>query len=173
MPAPAARGSAIRAAIVLVPLLNFLGGASAKVSGQTGDSTWFKSLVLPAVQPPGIVFPIAWTILYTLLAIAAALVWGTRVRGRWVALGLFVAQLALNLAWAPLFFRDHQIFYSLVLLGVIWLAAVITTFAFARVNRVAAWLLVPYLVWLSFAASLNYDIWRFNPQVPAAAAQEQ
>ncbi len=174
MPASAARGSAIRAAIVLVPLLNFLGGASAKVSGQTGDSAWFKSLVLPAVQPPGIAFPIAWTILYTLLAIAAALVWGTRVRGRWVALGLFAAQLALNLAWAPLFFREHQILYSLILLGIIWLAAVVTTFAFARVNRVAAWLLVPYLFWLSFAASLNYDIWRFNPQTgPAAVAQEQ
>ncbi len=163
MPAPAARGSAIRAAIVLVPLLNFLGGASAKVSGQTGDSAWFNALTLPAVQPPGIAFPIAWTILYTLMAIAAALVWGTRVRGRWVALGLFAAQLAMNLAWAPLFFKEHQIFYSLLLLGGIWLAAVITTFAFGRVNRIAAWLLLPYLVWLSFAAALNFDIWQLNP----------
>ncbi len=163
MPASAARGPAIRAAIVLVPLLNFLGGASAKVSGQMGDSSWFNGLVMPSVQPPGIVFPIAWTALYTLLAIAAALVWGTRVRDRWVALGLFTAQLALNLAWAPLFFHEHQVFYSLVLLGIIWLAAVITTFAFGRINRIAAWLMVPYLVWLSFAAGLNFDIWQLNP----------
>jgi len=163
MPAPAARGSAIRAAIVLVPLLNFLGGASAKVSGQMADSAWFNALAMPAVQPPGIAFPIAWTILYTLMAIAAALVWGTRVHGRWVALGLFAAQLAMNLAWAPLFFKEHQIFYSLVLLGAIWLAAVITTVAFGRVNRMAAWLMLPYLVWLSFAASLNFDIWQLNP----------
>lgn len=173
MPASAARGSAIRAAIVLIPLLNFLGGASAKMSGQMADSSWFDALTLPAAQLPGIVFPIAWTTLYTLLAIAAALVWGTRVHGRWVALGLFVAQLALNLAWAPLFFHEHQILYSLVLLGIIWLAAMVTTFAFGRVNRVAAWLIVPYLIWLSFAAALNFDIWQLNPHGgPTVLAQE-
>lgn len=174
MPASAARGSAIRASIVLVPLLNLLGGASAKVSGQMAGSAWFNALTLPAAQPPGIAFPIAWTALYTLMAIAAALVWATRVPGRWVALGLFVAQLAMNLAWAPLFFREHQILYSLVLLGVIWLAAIVTTFAFARVNRVAAWLMVPYLIWLSFAAALNYDIWQLNPHGgPTVIAQER
>ena len=170
MPASASRGSAIRAAIVLVPLLNLLGGASAKISGSVADSAWFKSLALPAAQPPGLAFPIAWTILYSLMAVAAALVWGTRVRGRWIALGLFAAQLALNLAWAPLFFGAHQLFYSLILLGIIWLAAIITTFAFGRVNRVAAWLMLPYLVWLSFAAALNFDIWQLNP---GASAQMQ
>ena len=163
MPASAARGSAIRAAIVLVPLLNLLGGASARVSGQMADSSWFDALTLPAAQPPGIAFPIAWTILYSLMGIAAALVWATKVRGRWIALGLFAAQLALNLAWAPLFFREHQILYSLILLVLIWIAAIVTTFAFGRVNRVAAWLMVPYLIWLSFAAALNFDIWRLNP----------
>ena len=174
MPAPAARGSALRAGIVLVPLLNFLGGASAKLSGQMAGSAWWGALTLPAAQPPGIVFPIAWTALYTVLAIAAALVWGTRVTGRWLALGLFALQLALNYAWAPLFFREHLILDSLVLLGIIWLLAVATAFAFGRVNRVAAWLLVPYLVWLSFAAGLNFDIWQLNPHGgPTVLAQER
>ena len=162
MPTSAARGPAFRAIIVLVPLLELLGSWSGRVGTAIGNP-WFQALTLPAAQPPGFVFGIAWTVLYALMGIAAALVWATPVRGRTIALLLFASQLALNLAWAPLFFREHQILWSLVLLGVIWLAAVVTTFAFARVNRLAAWLMVPYLIWLSFAAALNYDILRFNP----------
>ena len=174
MPASAARGSAIRAAIVFVPLLNLLGGASARLAGPTGNSVWFNALQLPAAQPPGIAFPIAWTILYSLMGIAAALVWATKIPGRWVALGLFAAQLALNLAWAPLFFSEHQIFYSLILLGIIALAAIVTTIAFGRVNRVAAWLMVPYLCWLGFASGLNFDIWQLNPNGgPTVIARER
>ena len=162
MPASASKGSAIRAAMVLVPLVILLGGLSARVSGSTEENPWFAALVQSPAQPPGIVFPIAWSILYALIAVAAALVFATRAQGRGVALGLFVVQLALNLCWSPLFFREHRIAESLVLLGAIWLAAVATTFAFGRINRVAAWLMVPYLVWLSFAAALNYDVWRLN-----------
>ena len=174
MPASAARGSALRAGIVLVPMFNFLGGASAKLSGQMAGSAWFDGLTLPSVQPPGIVFPIAWTTLYTLLAIAAALVWGTRVPGRWLALALFALQLILNYAWAPLFFREHMILESLALLVAIWVLAVATTFAFGHVNRLAAWLMLPYLVWLSFAAALNFDIWQLNPHGgPTVLAQER
>ena len=163
MPASAARGPAFRAAIVAVPLLELLGGASARLGGTVANNPWYDQLKLPALQPPGPVFGIAWGVLYALMGLAVALVWATRAPLRWTALGLFAAQIALNLAWAPLFFGQHQILYSLILLGLIWLAAVVTTLAFGRVNRVAAWLMVPYLVWLSFAAGLNYDIFRLNP----------
>lgn len=172
MPMQAARGPAFRATIVLVPLLELLGGLSGRV-GTTRNNPWYDQLVLPAAQPPGAVFGIAWALLYALMAIAAALVWATPAKGRTVALLLVAAQLALNLAWAPLFFREQQILWALVLLGTIWLAAVVTTFAFARVNRIAAWLMLPYLVWLSFAAGLNFQIWRDNPHGgPTVIAEE-
>ena len=173
MPAKAARGPAFRAIIILVPLLELLGGASARV-GSALNNPWYSALVLPALQPPGPVFGIAWGILYALIAAAAGLVWATRAPGRTIALLLFAAQMALNLAWAPLFFREHQILWSLVLLGCIWLASVVTTFAFARVNRLAAWLMLPYLVWLSFAAGLNWQILQDNPHGgPTVLAQER
>lgn len=173
MPAKAARGPAFRAIIVLVPLLELLGGASARV-GSAQNNPWYEALTLPALQPPGPVFGIAWGILYALIAAAAGLVWATKVPGRTIALLLFAAQMAMNLAWAPLFFREHQILWSLVLLGCIWLASVVTTFAFARVNRFAAWLMVPYLVWLTFASGLNWQILQDNPHGgPTVLAQER
>lgn len=174
MPASAARGPALRAIIVAVPLLELLGGAAARLGGTVANNPWYDQLALPAAQPPGPVFGIAWGVLYALMGIAAALVWATPVRWRTIALLLFAAQLALNLAWAPLFFREHQIFYALVLLGTIWLAALVTTLAFGRVNRVAAWLMLPYMVWLSFAAALNFDLWQLNPHGgPTAIAQDR
>lgn len=172
MPMSAARGPAFRAAIVLVPLLELLGGLLARV-GSARNNPWYDQLVLPALQPPGAVFGIAWGLLYASIAIAASLVWATPARGRTVALLLFAAQLALNLAWAPLFFREQQILYALALLVVLWLAAVVTTFAFARVNRIAPWLMLPYLIWLTFAAGLNFQIWRDNPHGgPIVIAEE-
>lgn len=166
--APARRGSQIRAAIVLVPLLLVLGGLSARVSGSTEDNAWFQTLALPALQPPGPVFGIAWSILYTVIAIAAAIVWGhKKAPGRTLALALFAVGMAINLMWSPVFFRFHLILPALVIIGVMLIVAVATTFAFARVNRVAAWLMVPYLVWLCFAGALNARVMVLNPEADA------
>jgi len=173
MPAKAARGPAFRAIIVLMPLIIVLGGLSSRV-GSARNNPWFEALVLPAAQPPGPVFGIAWALLYALMASAAGLVWATRAPGRTTALLLFAVQLALNLAWPPLFFAEHQILGALVLLGGVMLAATVTTFAFGRVNRLAAWLMVPYLVWLGFASGLNWQILQDNPHGgPTVLAQER
>jgi tryptophan-rich sensory protein len=162
------RGSAFRAGVLLVPLLLTLGGLSARASGSTEDNPWYRQLTLSPLQPPGIAFPIAWSILYTLMAIAAALVWAhPGARGRWLALALFALQLALNLGWSPAFFQHHLILPSLVLIAGILLVAIATTVLFGRISRVAAWLMVPYLVWLGFATALNYDVWRLNPGADA------
>lgn len=161
---PLARGSFLRALAVLVPLLLFLGGLSARIAGSTEDNAWFQTLVLPAAQPPGPVFGIAWSILYTLLAVAAALLWGSHGRrGRGAALAVFGLGIALNLCWSPLFFREHLILPALLLIVAMFVVAVVTVLLAARVNRLAAWLLVPYCAWLGFAGALNADIWRFNP----------
>jgi tryptophan-rich sensory protein len=164
------RGAAIRAGLVLVPLLLFLGGLSARVSGSTEDNPWYRGLHLSPLQPPGIVFPIAWSILYTLIAVAAAIVWGHKgAAGRGLALGLFALQLALNFSWSPAFFQQHLILPSLLLIGGIFGVALAATVLFGRISRLAAWLMVPYLVWLGFATALNYDVWRLNPGADAFA----
>jgi tryptophan-rich sensory protein len=157
-----------RAGIVLVPLLLLLGGLSARISGSTEDNGWYQTLVLPALQPPGPVFGIAWSILYTTIAIAAAIVWGHKAApGRRLALGLFALGFVVNLAWSPTFFRLHLILPAVAIIAVMLVIAIATTFAFARISRVAAWLMLPYLVWLSFALMLNISIWGLNPTADA------
>jgi tryptophan-rich sensory protein len=157
-----------RAGIVLVPLLLVLGGLSARFSGSTEENAWYQTLILPALQPPGPVFGIAWSILYTLLAVSAAIVWGHKdAPGRGLALGLFALGIVLNLTWSPAFFRFHMLTPALGIIIAMLLVAIATTFAFGRVSRVAAWMMVPYLVWLSFAGALNARIILLNPTADA------
>ncbi|WP_310495979.1 TspO/MBR family protein [Sandarakinorhabdus sp.] len=162
------RGSFFRAAIVMVPLLLLLGGLSARLSGSTTDNGWYQTLTLPSLQPPGPVFGIAWSVLYTLIALAFAFAWATRpAPHRRLALGLFLLGFAINLTWSPVFFRLHMITVALGIIAVMFIVAVATTFAFGRVNRLAAWLMLPYLVWLCFAGALNARILLLNPNADA------
>jgi tryptophan-rich sensory protein len=166
--ATVSRGSMWRAGIVLVPLLLVLGGLSARFSGSTVENAWYQTLILPALQPPGPVFGIAWSILYTLLGVSAAIIWGHKqAPGRTLALGLFAVGFAINLAWSPAFFRFHMMTPALGILAVMLIVALATTFAYARVSRVAAWMMVPYLVWLCFAGALNARIILLNPAADA------
>ena len=165
---PIDRGAAWRAAIVLVPLFQLLGGLAARVSGTTEANPWFQTLTQPQLQPPGFVFGIAWAILYTMMAVSAALVWAHKgAPGRGGALALFTLQWLLNLAWSPLYFRLHQILPAFALILIILAVTIATAFAFGRISRVAAWLLVPYMVWLGFAAGLNFRTWQLNPGAAA------
>lgn len=124
---------------------------------------WYATLRKPSWNPPAWVFGPVWTALYTMMAVAAWLVWR---RGGWAAqrrpLALFLVQLALNAGWTPLFFGLKSPGLALAEIGLLWLAIVGTLIAFARVSRAAAWLLAPYLAWVSFAAALNFALWRLN-----------
>jgi tryptophan-rich sensory protein len=104
-----------------------------------------------------------WTALYAMMAVAAWRVWR---RGGLAAqrrpLALFLGQLALNAAWTPLFFGLHRPGLAFAEMLLLWLAIAATLAAFRRVNRAAAWLLAPYLAWVSFAAVLNFTLWRLN-----------
>lgn len=124
---------------------------------------WYAGLNKPAWNPPAWVFGPAWTFLYVTMAVAAWLVWregGWRTQGR--ALGLFVLQWALNALWTPLFFGLHRPGLALIDILALWLAILATLIAFWRVRRVAGILLLPYLAWVTFAAALNFTIWRMN-----------
>jgi translocator protein len=122
---------------------------------------WYASLIKPEWNPPAWVFGPAWTMLYTLMAVAAWLVW-KRV-GFTRTLSLYFVQLALNAAWTPIFFGAHQIVWALIVIVLLWGAILITLVNFHRVSPTSGWLLVPYLAWVSFAAFLNFTLWRLNP----------
>lgn len=150
--------------LVAILTLNALGGLSALVGDPPPQNAWYQALTLPAWQPPGWAFGLAWTLLYSLLGFVLARILmapASPEQGR--ALVLFALQFALNLAWSPLFFAAHAIVPALLLLGALWLAAVATTLAVARVERRLAWAMVPYLVWLSYAAVLNWRLAVLNP----------
>ena len=125
---------------------------------------WYAGLVKPALNPPAWVFGPAWTTLYTLMGIAAFLVW----RMVWerkevkMALEVFGIQLFLNAIWSIIFFGLQNPGWALVDIILLWLAIVWTMVVFYKISRPAAYLLVPYLLWVSFASYLNYSIWMLN-----------
>lgn len=124
---------------------------------------WYRKLVRPAIAPPNWVFAPVWTLLYALMAIAAWRIWlAEPSTSRSWSLGLFLLQLALNLAWSWIFFTRHAIGAALAELVVLWLAIAATILSFSQVAPAAAWLLVPYLAWVTFASILNAAFWRLN-----------
>lgn len=121
---------------------------------------WYASLIKPAWNPPAWIFGPVWTFLYLLMAVAAWLVWK---RDGWkLPVVLYLAQLALNAAWSPIFFGAHELGWALVEIIVLWIFILLTMLAFLGVNRVAGLMLVPYLLWVSFATFLNFTLWRMN-----------
>jgi tryptophan-rich sensory protein len=161
-------GSFARAAIVAVPAILFVGGLAARVAGSTDANPWYQSLTLPSFQPPPAAFGIAWAILYTLIALAVSFVWGSRdAKGKGLALTLFALGLALNLTWSPLFFRAHMISAALGVVVAMLVLALATAWAFFRVNRLAGWLMIPYVLWLCLATAINASVMVLNPTADA------
>lgn len=126
--------------------------------------SWYAALSKPSWNPPSWVFGPAWTLLYTLMAVAAWLVWK---RGGFGAqrrpLSLYFIQLALNAAWTPVFFGAHQLGAALAVIVALWVFIGLTLLHFWQVSRTAGLLFVPYLAWVSFATALNFTLWRLNP----------
>ncbi|WP_300270352.1 TspO/MBR family protein [Halomonas sp.] len=129
----------------------------------TPPGAWYAGLSKPPFTPPNLAFPIAWTLLYLLMALAA---WRATLEApaamRWHTLWPFVAQLAANALWSPLFFGLHWMGAALAVLLLLWGLILLTLCRFAAVSRPAAWLLVPYLAWVSYAAYLNAATWWLN-----------
>lgn len=171
------RGAFLRRALVAVPVVLGLGLLSGWASNSGDGNAWYALLRKPSFIPPGWAFGAAWSVLYVLQGVALALILNARgntLRG--LAIMLFIVQLALNLAWSPLFFAMHQVTAALWLIGAMFVAALATTLVFGRVRPLAAWLMVPYLAWLCFAALLNYGTHRLNPDaeqlVPSTASTQ-
>ena len=124
---------------------------------------WYAALVKPPLNPPDHVFGPVWTVLYTLMAISAWIAWKTRPSScRRRGLRLFLVQLGLNFLWPWIFFGTHQMLTAFVDLVALWVAILLTILTFRKMSHTAAWLLAPYLAWVTFAGYLNIAIWRLN-----------
>lgn len=124
---------------------------------------WYATLNKPAWNPPNWIFGPVWSTLYLLMAIAAWLVWrewGFKAAG--LALTLFALQLCLNALWSYLFFGLHNPALAFIEIILLWLAILATVCAFLKLNTLASVLLLPYILWVTFAAFLNYTIWKLN-----------
>ncbi len=151
--------------LVLVGFLVITFSASAIGGWFTSMSvgTWYQNIAKPSFTPPSWVFGPVWTTLYALMAIAAWLVWdrvgfaiGT------VALTLYAVQLVLNVAWSGLFFGLRSPALGTLCVIILWIAILATLIAFLRIHPVAGVLLVPYILWVSYASVLTYSVWRLN-----------
>jgi tryptophan-rich sensory protein len=127
--------------------------------------TWYAGLVKPAFQPPSWLFGPVWTALFLLMGIAFYLVWsGKGMAGaRKTAMWVFGIQFVLNVLWSALFFGMQSPLLGFICIAGLWIAIVLTIKAFHDVSRPAAYLLVPYIAWVSFAAVLNYAVMMLNP----------
>ena len=125
---------------------------------------WYSLLEKPIFNPPSWVFFPVWTLLYTLMGISLYIVWEKGVHDREVKIGLifFGMQLILNTLWSFLFFGLRSPYYGLVEIVFLWLAIILTIVQFNKVSKMASLLLVPYILWVSFAALLNYYLWSMN-----------
>lgn len=138
---------------------------------------WYAGIVKPALNPPAWVFGPVWTTLFALMGIAAFLVWSSyaeasedKKKGIKIALALFGVQLVLNTLWSIIFFGStsltinglNNIGIAFIEIIFLWLAILATIIAFAKISQPAAWLLLPYILWVSFAGYLNYSIWMLN-----------
>ena len=144
---------------LVIPLA--VGGLGALLAGGMSD---YGSMVKPPLSPPGWIFPVVWSILYLLMGLASWRIWkgDATMEQKRKALGLYAAQLFLNLLWPILFFRWQLFLAALALLIGLWVLIFLTIRAFSKIDEKAADLLIPYLLWVSFAVYLNFGIFLLN-----------
>ncbi len=150
--------------VALAATAGAVGGIASRDAG-----VFYAALTKPTWAPPGWLFAPVWSALYVLMGVAAWLVWRARPTtaagraSRRRALALFVGQLALNAVWTWLFFAWRQGAVAFGEIALLWLAVVVTIWQFGRVRPVAAWCLVPYLAWVTYATALTWALWQRNP----------
>ncbi len=130
-----------------------------------GESSgqWYTDLSKPSFQPPNWLFAPVWTVLYIMMGLSFWLIWRQPAsRERNMQVSIFLFQLLLNFLWSIFFFNFHMIGIALIDIVALWVMILVTIFSFRRVSKTAAWLLVPYLLWVSFATVLNWKIYTLN-----------
>lgn len=145
--------------------------AICQLAGLTGSfftvssvSTWYSNLIKPGFSPPNWVFSPVWIMLFILMGISLYLVWvkGTKTKEAKIALALFGIQLFLNVLWSIIFFGLRLPFYAFIEIIILWILILFTIISFYKISKAAAYLLTPYLIWVCFAAILNFSIVYLN-----------
>lgn len=146
---------------IAIPLI--VGGTSGFFT-VTGVESWYQTIQKPSWNPPNWIFGPVWTTLYVMMGIALFIIWKSDAAENLKrnALIVFGIQLILNFFWSFIFFNQQSPGWAFAEIAVLWLAIFATIILFAKINKTAAWLLVPYISWVSFAAILNYTIWKLN-----------
>jgi translocator protein len=153
-----------KSALVCVIAIELLGGLSGWLSNSGYGNGWFDALQKPSFMPPGWAFGVVWPILYALIGVSAAMILAEPSSPRrQAALTLFFIQLALNFAWSPIFFAGHDIVLANFVIFVMALVTAVAARLFLKLRKPAGLLIVPYLAWLVFAATLNSTIQSLNP----------
>jgi len=124
--------------------------------------TWYTTIVKPTWNPPNWLFGPVWTLLYLLMAISLFLLWTNKNKFKTSAVNIFYIQLVLNVAWSWIFFGWHRLDIALIEIVVLWVAIIKTIIYSYKVNKTAGLVLIPYVIWVSFAGFLNYTIWMLN-----------
>ncbi len=150
------------ATLVLFIFVCFAAAGVGSLATSTTVGSWYPTLRKPAWNPPARVFGPVWSVLYLCMAVAGWLVWKTDAPGVSRALWWFFIQLGLNVLWSVIFFGARSPGPAFAEIVVLWGAILATTVAFWRTSALAGFLLVPYLLWVTFAAALNYAIWQLN-----------
>ena len=156
-----------RIAIVVVICL-VVGYVSGMVT-RASITTWYPTLIKPSFNPPNWIFAPVWTSLYIMMGIAAGLVWNqitTHKEAVTKALQFFTIQLVLNALWSYLFFGLHNLILATIEVVLLWLMIFETYSQFAKINKMASYLMLPYLAWVSFASVLTASIWWLNFMPP-------
>lgn len=155
--------------LVVSVLISELAGIVGSIFTAPSVAGWYASLVKPALNPPAWVFGPVWTTLFAFMGVSAFLIWSSyaaasegKKKTIRLALALFGLQLVLNTLWSIVFFGLHSPGGAFVEIIVLWLAILSTIVCFAKISRPAAWLLLPYILWVSFAMFLNYSVWQLN-----------
>ncbi len=136
--------------------------AAAATGAMFSPGEWYQDLRKPSFTPPNWLFPVAWTVLYIASAYAAARV--TLVAENGHAMGFWALQIVLNTLWSPVFFGLHRIRAGMVILSALWVAVCGTMLSFWTLDLMAGALIAPYLVWVTIAGALNFELWRLNPE---------
>lgn len=156
------RGQAGKIIPVLCLVAPFVAGGLGSIFSVSAVAGWYMTIAKPWWTPPGYVFGPVWTTLYLLMGIAALLVWRANRPGREFALGLFFAHLAANALWSVVFFGLQAPGMAFAVIVVLWLMIVWLIVQFAQQAKTAAWLLAPYLLWVTYAATLNLGVYLLN-----------
>ena len=150
--------------LIFFILISQLAGLIGSIFTRDSISTWYSSLIKPSFNPPNWLFGPVWIMLYILMGISAYLIYkeGFKKKEVRLALGIFGIQLALNTLWSVIFFGLKSPFYAFIEIILLWAAIIFTISKFYRISKPAAYLLIPYILWVSFAAVLNISIFLLN-----------